>query len=153
MGQIQNAINSMLSTGAQVATMTKALDILAGPKAAEKALPAAEQEASKALEEANKAEEQAFTQEEALKENFMEEKGLKTEEEFQEASAFEYSTEWQEDYQPLIDAGHSMAKSLADKYTQKEAFKQRLEDIKNGKNKASRTNVRKMVKKEGKKNG
>ena len=149
MGQIQNAINSMLSTGAQVATMAKAMDILAGPKAAEKALPAAKKSAAKALEEANKAEEQAFTTEEALKESFMEEKGLQTEDQFEEASAF--SNEWEEDYQPLIDAGHSMAKELANIHTQKEALIQRLEDIRSGKNKASRTDVRRMVKKEGKK--
>ena len=151
MGQIQNAINSMLSTGAQVATMAKAMDILAGPKAAEKALPAAEQDAAKAREEANKAEEQAFTTEEALKESFMEEKGLQTEDQFQEASLFDFSTEWQKDYKPLIDASYSMAKELANQYTQNEAIRQRLKDISSGKNKASRTDVRRMVKKEGKK--
>lgn len=155
MGQIQNSVNSMLSSSAQIATMAKALDILQGPAEAEKALKEVNPKVEAAAENMNKADEQAFTTQSALEGQFEDERGLPLGggQEYVDFNGSQADQEEWANIQAQVSAAKAHAQEAATVYTQKAAFKQRLQDIKEGKNKASRTSVKKMMKKEGKENG
>lgn len=157
MGQIQNSINSILSTTGQVAAISKAADVFLGGNKAEKVLSSlgdeVEQDLSKAQQERKDLKSNLYQSSKSVKAQRKKDADVAAElEEY--GQNYEPDQEWydkqsqlQKSLKQQIKAADNKITALAQKKAQKDKFKQLLEDVRDGKNKMSVHQVNKEVRK------